>query len=298
MSTMRQLKDETESAFARRLLESAAADRSAEGAHARALEGLGLGAGGVLAAGSVAKAAAGGSSAAAGAGGTLTVAASASTKVGALVLAKWAGIGVVAGTLMVGTAGYIDRRSTEGASMSQLGADHRPGGAPPISPGDRIAGARPAAPHALPVDPREAARPTQGAEVTASGSSRAPTRQNLGAAADLGSPAPTNAFGEPAASGASGGAQPDPGTMAQLAILSRARTALSAHDPAAALALLDDFHRRYPASPLAEEAAVLRIEVLAGASRWTEASVLGNEFLRTHPASAYAQRVRSVLKIP
>ena len=65
--------------------------------------------------------------------------------------------------------------------------------------------------------------------------------------------------------------------------------------PSRALGLLDGFEQRYRATPLAEEASVLRIEALANAGRMTEASALGSAFLRDHPSSAYAARVRAEL---
>ncbi len=81
---------------------------------------------------------------------------------------------------------------------------------------------------------------------------------------------------------------------AQLSKLRAVRALLSA--PNSALALLNDFDRAYPATPLAEEATVLRIEALANAGRRSEANALGAAFLRKNPHSAYAERVRAKLE--
>jgi hypothetical protein len=68
--------------------------------------------------------------------------------------------------------------------------------------------------------------------------------------------------------------------------------------PQRVLVLLDDFERRFPSSPLREEVAVLRIDALVDAGRRAEGATLASEFLAAHPASAYAQRVRSKVKSP
>lgn len=72
------------------------------------------------------------------------------------------------------------------------------------------------------------------------------------------------------------------------------RRALADHAPERALALLDSFVTRHPASSLLEEAAVLRFDALLAAGR-SEARAEGREFLRRYPRSAYAERVRSKL---
>jgi hypothetical protein len=68
--------------------------------------------------------------------------------------------------------------------------------------------------------------------------------------------------------------------------------------PQRVLVLLADFERRYPSSPLREEVAVLRIDALVDAGRRAEGVTLARAFLAAHPASAYAQHVRSKVKSP
>jgi len=81
---------------------------------------------------------------------------------------------------------------------------------------------------------------------------------------------------------------------AQLAALASVRSALAVQQPGRALSLLDDFGRRFPASQVAEEAAVLRIETLGALGRTSEARAMGLRFLHDKPGSVYAARVRAV----
>ena len=84
----------------------------------------------------------------------------------------------------------------------------------------------------------------------------------------------------------------------QLTALSAVRAALASGDTTRALALLDALEARNPASPLAEEIAVLRIDALVDAKRGIEASALAAAFANAYPESAYGQHVRSKTKSP
>lgn len=99
-----------------------------------------------------------------------------------------------------------------------------------------------------------------------------------------------------APAGSEGGRQD--GVGPQLEALAEVRSALLAGQPGRALELLDGFDRRYRASPLAEEVALLRIDALLDAGRGAEAAAIGQAFLTKHPGSAYAQHIRSRLKSP
>ena len=105
MSEMRRLQDETRSVLARRLLESANADRSRPGACERALDAMSLGVVGMTAAGAAAKA--GGAFASGGAvggvGGGGSVAPAGIAKGAALLIAKWAGLGVLGSAVALTT---------------------------------------------------------------------------------------------------------------------------------------------------------------------------------------------------
>jgi hypothetical protein len=86
--------------------------------------------------------------------------------------------------------------------------------------------------------------------------------------------------------------------LLQLEALARVRRVLSAQDSRRALSLLDDFERSYPASQVAEEAAVLRIETLRALGRTSEAQALGLQFLRGRPFSVYRAKVSAMTRIP
>lgn len=86
--------------------------------------------------------------------------------------------------------------------------------------------------------------------------------------------------------------------LVQLEALARVRRALSAQEPARALTLLEDFERRFPASQVAEEAAVLRIETLRALGRTSEAHALGLRFLRERPFSVYGAKVKAITQAP
>jgi hypothetical protein len=276
VSAIRPLRDETRSAFARELLESAAADRSATGARERALAALGLGAAGVLTAGTAAGA--GAAAKAATSGGALgagSVAPAALVKVSALVVAKWVGVGMLGGAVALGSAEYLQHAATR----------------TPASPLERAA-----EPEAPTVPQAPVAR--VGRELETATSEPPPPRaaRRIPESAPRPNEAPA---AEPIAGPASSGATPaDPGTMEQLAALRAIRLLLASRDPARALASLDEFDRLHPSTPLKEEVAVLRIDALSDLGRAAEASALAAQFLRANPDSAYTRRVRSKLKIP
>jgi len=80
---------------------------------------------------------------------------------------------------------------------------------------------------------------------------------------------------------------------AELAALDAARTSLSHSDPAAALAALDTYSRNFPRGKLGIEAEVLRIGALAKSGQTEAARKRAEAFLRRHPDSVLASRVRS-----
>jgi outer membrane protein assembly factor BamD (BamD/ComL family) len=68
--------------------------------------------------------------------------------------------------------------------------------------------------------------------------------------------------------------------------------ALKAGDAASALDALDEHARRFPNGILAEERASQRVVALCSAGRIAEAQAEGERFLREHPLSPAATRVR------
>jgi hypothetical protein len=83
---------------------------------------------------------------------------------------------------------------------------------------------------------------------------------------------------------------------AELAALDAVRGKLRAGDATGALALLDEYSRTYPRGRLALEAEVLRIDALAKSGQSSAASRRAEAFLRRHPNSVLASRVRGYLQ--
>jgi hypothetical protein len=81
----------------------------------------------------------------------------------------------------------------------------------------------------------------------------------------------------------------------ELAALDAARSRLAEGRPERALDLLDTYARAYPNGRLALEAEVLRIEALAQSGQADAAHARAHRFLHHHPSSVFAARVRSHL---
>jgi hypothetical protein len=82
---------------------------------------------------------------------------------------------------------------------------------------------------------------------------------------------------------------------AELGALDAARAELSAGNANGALAKLDDYSRSYPHGHLVLEAEVLRIDALAKSGQTSTAKKRAEAFLRRHPNSVLASRVRGYL---
>jgi len=85
------------------------------------------------------------------------------------------------------------------------------------------------------------------------------------------------------------------GIQEQIALIDRARGAVAAHQPAAAMAALDDYQRRFPRGVLTQEATLLRVETLLARGDKTGAVRLGRQFLERYPRSAMAARVKALI---
>lgn len=75
---------------------------------------------------------------------------------------------------------------------------------------------------------------------------------------------------------------------AELALLRRARAALTGGAPADALPLLDEFERRFGAGHLAEEGALLRVQALCDSGARARARAAADQFTRRFPDSPHA----------
>jgi hypothetical protein len=82
----------------------------------------------------------------------------------------------------------------------------------------------------------------------------------------------------------------------EVAMLDRARDALMRRDPIQALGILDAYERAKVGSTLSAEAALLRIEALVQRGETARAAWLAEEFLRAHPQSPVADRMRSIIQ--
>jgi hypothetical protein len=96
-------------------------------------------------------------------------------------------------------------------------------------------------------------------------------------------------------------ASPSPGVAAprftdEVRMLGDVRAALTAHDPARGLVVLDTFATVYPASVLTAEAEVLRIDAVLSRGDRALARKLATAFLAARPKSPYRQHVEGVLE--
>ena len=85
---------------------------------------------------------------------------------------------------------------------------------------------------------------------------------------------------------------------AELGVLDMARSKLAAGDARGALGVLDEYARTYPRGRLGLEAEVLRIDALARAGETGAAKKRAEAFVKRHPKSVLAPRVRRYLDEP
>lgn len=263
---IRSLARQTSDPFAKQLLASARTDSPEPGARDRALLGLGLAPVGLLAVAPPAAAAA------------------ASPTASALAVSSKALPWVVGKSLAIGLLGSVVAISV----LDRALGNSAPPTAAPIAT---------AANTAKPQDHR--------ASPAASSSSQlVPTSAPPAPIASTSPQAPGNAPRPPETSrvlvGAAASAPsvaPARDGLVELEALARVRRALATQEPGRALSLLDDFERRFPASRVAEEAAVLRIETLRALGRASEAHALGRSFLRDRPFSVYGAKVEAMMPI-
>jgi len=82
----------------------------------------------------------------------------------------------------------------------------------------------------------------------------------------------------------------------QMKLIDAARTRLRRDDPRGALAVLDDYERRFRQPAFKEEATVLRVSSLAKAGDRAQARRVGDAFLSAHPSEIYRRRVEAVVR--
>ncbi|WP_437574092.1 hypothetical protein [Sorangium sp. So ce887] len=256
MSEPRRMLEESDSPLERALLSAGASYQTSPETRAKTLAALGLAGAAALSASVVAPAAVS-------AAGTAVASSSLAVKLGwTKILVALSTVGVLAGI----PAGYLAWR---GQQAPEPVAVHRFGGALADALADPIARATPrptpAAAQAAPVEARPEELP-------------APARAD-----DSGGAAPRVAP-KPSASSTA--------LQAELSALDAARTTLASGNAQGALALLDAYSREHPRGRMGLEAEVLRIDALAKSGRPDTASQRAETFLRRHPNSVLASRVR------
>jgi len=177
-------------------------------------------------------------------------------KVGLAGLLKWVGIGVIGGAAMVGVVETV---------------------APQAAPVSRV---EIVAPPPLPRTVSEQAPPTVTKQVPAPPA----------ASEEVVSAEPSPQLARSPEPGASTTSLAD-----EVRALDGARKALTSGNARECLAKLDSYRAAFPRGVLGLEATVLRIEALAASGARTQARDLGTRFLESHPDSAHAARVRSVI---
>ncbi len=254
MSEPRRMLEESDSPLERALLSAGASYQTSPETRAKTLAALGLAGAAALSASVVAPAAVS-------AAGTAVGSSSLAVKLGwTKILVALSTVGVLAGI----PAGYLAWR---GQKAPEPVAVHRFGGAL----ADPIARA---APRPIPAAPAAQAAPVE---------------------------ARPEELPAPARAGDSGGASPrvapkpsasSTALQAELSALDAARTTLASGNAQGALALLDTYSREHPRGRMGLEAEVLRIDALAKSGRPDAASQRAETFLRRHPNSVLASRVR------
>ncbi len=271
-------------AFTRELMWSVSEDEPPRGALGRAAIAIGVG--------SAVAGAAANASAATTAVAAVKVGAAASTaaKVGTaasgigaagsvgipmLMVAKFVGIGAIAGLVTVGGMQVV-QRAAESSHRMQTAASAT---AAPSGGGMQ---STPAVATALPR--ASASADEEPGAGTSAVPVAAPSQMQRGEDTDE---------SEPGVADAAGGG---PSLTAEVAALDRAREALAAGRGAEVLRELDSYERGVRTGVLDPEATVLRIDALQQVGNRAAAAELARKFVATHPSSAHAPRLRAMIE--
>jgi hypothetical protein len=204
----------------------------------------------------------------------------AASKVGALVFAKWVGIGVLAGTASFG-AHYAARSSSD--KMVVRTSTVMPS-APPEARSSVTADTIVLPAPTLP----EADEPPQPASTQRS--LPYPTPPRVQAPAE-----PSEPKVEPVEPTVQLGSMSSSTLAAETALLDEARNAIASNDVATARSRLNAFAQRFPRGTLRIEADVLLVEALFLQGESARAIAIAQDLLRSDPTSAHAGRVRYLL---
>jgi hypothetical protein len=189
---------------------------------------------------------------------------------GAGVLVKWLGMGVIAG-VVGGSAVYAVRSTGSG----------RPTGSPAVS--TRSAAPVVASSPAV-ATPHVEVQPPVTPPLDAA---KAPKEALASSFVESSGPVPDATASAPRASTR---------LADEMAVIHEVRATLAAREPARASSQLDDYARAFPAGLLRVEAEVLRIEALFALGNRAEADRRARRFVSDHAGSPYVRRVRSMLE--
>jgi TolA-binding protein len=189
---------------------------------------------------------------------TSTSTATAATTGGLSLLAKIAGVSILASGLVAG--GLWVRGSHRSAPASQ----------PATTPAPAVV--------APPGDP-EPERPARGEPPASASSSASATPARVG---NPSRPART--------------ASPDDRLSQEVVALERAHQALASHDPDAALRKLDEYRAQFPGGVLSSDATVLRVQALLAKGDLAGARTLADAYSSAHPDSPYAKRIEDLVR--
>jgi hypothetical protein len=223
--------------------------------------------------------------------------ASIAAKTGPMVLAKWIGIGTLAGAVSLGAVHYAKApasaaRANVAATLAATREVQTPATREPQAPPAPDSQAELSS-----EAPAQRAIETPAAALQHSSARRAEHVSRAASAPGARTRSPL----EPTADdGATSSPPPDrsvaPSVLAaEIALLDEARSAVATKGGARALELLDHYAQRFPSGTLSLEATVLRIEALYLTGATSAAAALAHGFLAAHPASTHAARVRRLL---
>jgi len=191
---------------------------------------------------------------------------------------KWAVVGAVAGTVVLGGAVGVEKLTSSGFATSQTRSDNsrRSESAPRLA----TAPARELLPQ-----PEPEVQPTsdRGAPAAAPAA-----RMNANSAAAPTPEPPAQEIGAHAADSSTSLAE-------EVTRIDRARNALGRGSSNGALLELGEYDRRFPAGMMRPEATVVRIEAMVESGNLEGARVLGRRFLSVNPGGGLALRVHRVI---
>jgi hypothetical protein len=235
--------------------------------------------------------------------GLATAGASASAGVLKLAVAKAVLVGALCGVATLGGAHYIQTSSSKPDTVA-------PAGVAPLAEKQRPRSSGEVAPAGAPDMPPAALDPSEARSTQGSAASPAPVSPIVRAEQERTSDRTAPSPGQLEAPAGESPAPPQPAVVApgasapladvaslsgEIRIIDAARAWLLAADPRRALRELDRYAIEFPNGKLAEEATVLRIEVLAKLGDMSGAERLADQFVRTHPRSGHLAKIRAIL---